>query len=45
VDLILGGFLHFQEEIDYLGARVLPLAREIEAAERDSARTPVLARV
>ncbi len=31
VDLILGGFLHFQEEIEYFGARVLPLVREIEA--------------
>ncbi|GAA0604957.1 dimethyl sulfone monooxygenase SfnG [Kribbella sandramycini] len=34
VDLILGGFLHFQEEIEYFGARVLPLVRELEAAER-----------
>ncbi|MFK4086168.1 dimethylsulfone monooxygenase SfnG [Kribbella sp. NPDC020789] len=33
VDLILGGFLHFQEEIEYFGARVLPLVRELEAAE------------
>ena len=24
VDLVLGGFLHFQEEIEYFGARVLP---------------------
>jgi len=32
VDLILGGFLHFQEEIEYFGERVLPLVREIEAA-------------
>ncbi len=31
VDLILGGFLHFQEEIEYFGAKVLPLVREIEA--------------
>lgn len=36
VDLILGGFLHFQEEIEYFGAKVLPLVRELEAA-----RTPV----
>ena len=34
VDLILGGFLHFQEEIEYFGARVLPLVRELEAADR-----------
>ncbi|MEU7215720.1 dimethylsulfone monooxygenase SfnG [Nocardia iowensis] len=34
VDLILGGFLHFQEEIEYFGAKVLPLVRELEAARR-----------
>lgn len=33
VDLILAGFLHFQEEIEYFGSRVLPLVREIENAE------------
>ncbi|OZD47864.1 dimethyl sulfone monooxygenase SfnG [Rhodococcus sp. 06-1477-1B] len=33
VDLVLGGFLHFQEEIEYFGAKVLPLVRELEAAE------------
>ena len=27
VDLVLGGFPHFQEEIEYFGARVLPLVR------------------
>ncbi|GAA4398520.1 dimethylsulfone monooxygenase SfnG [Tsukamurella soli] len=32
VDLILGGFLHFQEEIEYFGEKVLPLVREIEAS-------------
>ncbi len=32
VDLILGGFLHFQEEIEYFGAKVLPLVRELEMA-------------
>ncbi|MFW0786718.1 dimethylsulfone monooxygenase SfnG [Gordonia sp. CPCC 206044] len=36
VDLILGGFLHFQEEIEYFGERVLPLVREIEANERSA---------
>ena len=41
-DLILGGFLHFQEEIEYFGSRVLPLVREIEDSERDSADSPVL---
>jgi len=32
VDLILSGFLHFQEEVEYFGKRVMPLVREIEAA-------------
>lgn len=40
VDLILGGFLHFQEEIEYFGAKVLPLVREIEAS-RAADREPV----
>ena len=31
VDLILSAFLHFQEEVDYFGRRVLPLVRELEA--------------
>jgi dimethylsulfone monooxygenase len=30
VDLILGGFLHFQEEVEYFGKRVLPLVRDLE---------------
>lgn len=34
VDLILGGFLHFQEEIEYFGEKVLPLVREIEASQK-----------
>lgn len=38
VDLILGGFLHFQEEVEYFGEKVLPLVRELEAA-----RTPAAA--
>jgi len=41
VDLILGGFLHFQEEIEYFGAKVLPLVREIEEAEQDAAEGPI----
>jgi len=41
-DLILGGFLHFQEEIEYFGSRVLPLVREIEESEQDSPAQPVL---
>jgi FMNH2-dependent dimethyl sulfone monooxygenase len=42
VDLILGGFLHFQEEIEYFGSRVLPLVREIEDSEQDSVDSQVL---
>ena len=30
-DLILLGFLHFQEEIEFFGKRVIPLVRELEA--------------
>ncbi|SFB21284.1 dimethylsulfone monooxygenase SfnG [Azotobacter beijerinckii] len=40
VDLILSGFLHFQEEVAYFGEKVLPLVRELEArkaAEKDAA--------
>jgi dimethylsulfone monooxygenase len=32
VNLILGGFLHFQEEVRFFGERVLPLVRQLEAA-------------
>ncbi|WP_079434997.1 dimethylsulfone monooxygenase SfnG [Zoogloea sp. LCSB751] len=31
VDLVLTGFLHFQEEVEYFGKHVLPLVRELEA--------------
>ena len=31
VDLVLSAFLHFQEEVEYFGKRVLPLVRELEA--------------
>ncbi|MCU7646228.1 dimethylsulfone monooxygenase SfnG [Pseudomonas piscis] len=38
VDLVLAGFLHFQEEVEYFGHRVLPLVRELEAqAGQDAA--------
>jgi len=37
VDLILGGFLHFQEEVEYFGKRVLPLVRELEARRAEQA--------
>ncbi|MCG2609028.1 MULTISPECIES: dimethylsulfone monooxygenase SfnG [unclassified Acinetobacter] len=35
VDLILSGFLHFIEEVEYFGAKVLPLVRELEAQEKE----------
>lgn len=35
VDLILAGFLHFVEEVEYFGERVLPLVREIEARQSE----------
>ncbi|QFY43211.1 dimethyl sulfone monooxygenase SfnG [Candidatus Methylospira mobilis] len=31
VDLVLSGFLHFQEEVEYFGRLVLPLVRALEA--------------
>ncbi|BCH19635.1 dimethylsulfone monooxygenase SfnG [Mesorhizobium sp. L-2-11] len=31
-DLILLGFLHFQEEVEFFGKRVIPLVRKLEAA-------------
>ncbi|MCS5690805.1 dimethyl sulfone monooxygenase SfnG [Cyanobium sp. FGCU-6] len=40
VDIILSGFLHFQEEVEYFGRRVLPLVRELEAQQLE-ARTTV----
>ncbi|KYC16902.1 dimethylsulfone monooxygenase SfnG [Pseudomonas sp. ABFPK] len=36
VDLILSGFLHFQEEVEYFGKHVLPLVRELEQAKAAS---------
>ena len=36
-DLILLGFLHFQEEVEFFGKRVIPLVRELEAAGRRAA--------
>ncbi|WP_186113554.1 dimethylsulfone monooxygenase SfnG [Burkholderia gladioli] len=30
VDLVLAGFLHYHEEVEYFGHRVLPLVRELE---------------
>jgi FMNH2-dependent dimethyl sulfone monooxygenase len=37
VDLILSGFLHFQEEVEYFGKRVMPLVREYERAAKHKA--------
>ena len=34
VDLILSGFLHFIEEVEYFGEKVLPLVRELEAQQK-----------
>lgn len=39
-DLVLLGFLHFQEEVEFFGRRVLPLVREREA---ERSRTAVAA--
>jgi len=39
-DLILLGFLHFQEEVEQFGREVIPLVRELEAAQH---RLPVAA--
>ena len=33
VDLMLTGFLHFIEEVEYFGRKVLPLVRELEARQ------------
>lgn len=35
VNLILGGFLHYLEDVEYFGKRVLPLVRELEAEARN----------
>lgn len=35
VDLFLLGFLHFHEEVEYFGRHVLPIVRELEAAESE----------
>ncbi len=38
VDLLhLAGFLHYHEEIEYFGKRVLPLVRELEAKQAKAA--------
>jgi dimethylsulfone monooxygenase len=37
VDLVLTGFLHFIEEVEYFGQKVLPLVRELEAQRETQA--------
>ena len=37
VDLILGGFLHYLEEVEYFGKNVLPVIRELERLTRAAA--------
>ncbi len=37
VDLVLAGFLHFIEEVEYFGQKVLPLVRELEAKRQKQA--------
>ncbi len=38
VDLVLLGFLHFQEEIESFGKQVIPLVRKLEAAQWNARR-------
>lgn len=38
-DLILAGFLHFQEEVEYFGKKVLPLVRQLEGGAGTQATT------
>ncbi|HEY0496021.1 MAG TPA: dimethyl sulfone monooxygenase SfnG [Kutzneria sp.] len=40
VDLLLLGFLHYLEEVEYFGSKVLPIVRELEADLDKSAATP-----
>lgn len=35
VNLVLSGFLHFIEEVEYFGEKVLPLVRELEAQQAE----------
>jgi len=37
VDLVLAGFLHYLEEVEYFGKNVLPLVRELEARKAKAA--------
>ncbi|MET7712155.1 dimethylsulfone monooxygenase SfnG [Streptomyces sp. NPDC005407] len=44
VDLFLLGFLHYQEEVEYFGTRVLPLVRELEEQQPTAETEPAAAR-
>jgi FMNH2-dependent dimethyl sulfone monooxygenase len=35
VNLVLLGFLHFQEEVEYFGKHVIPLVRKLEAGRQE----------
>lgn len=37
VNLVLGGFLHYLEEVEYFGKKVLPIVRELEAEKAKAA--------
>jgi FMNH2-dependent dimethyl sulfone monooxygenase len=37
VDLVLAGFLHYLEDVEYFGKRVLPLVRELERRTKAAA--------
>lgn len=37
VDLVLLGFLHFQEEVEFFGKQVIPLVRELESRQKATA--------
>lgn len=41
VDLVLAGFLHFIEEVEYFGKKVLPLVRELEAQNKEQLKAAV----
>ncbi|OJU56001.1 MAG: dimethyl sulfone monooxygenase SfnG [Acinetobacter sp. 39-4] len=41
VDLVLAGFLHFIEEVEYFGEKVLPLVRELEAKNNEQLKASV----
>jgi FMNH2-dependent dimethyl sulfone monooxygenase len=38
VNLILGGFLHYLEDVEHFGKKVLPLVRELEDEQRQRAK-------